>query len=93
MALLVEVIFDYKSHVRKRQIDEVTHYYPVVSFFINSVAVLKPKLYVLLVEVRHLERIAFQFAPKFAIYNVVFFCYEWVSVAILEEESINVDVI
>jgi len=92
MALLVEVIFDYKSHVRKRQIDEVTHYYPVVSFVLNSIPVLKPKLCVLLVEVRHFERIAFEFTPKFAVYDVVFLCYEWVTVAILEEESINVDV-
>ena len=92
MTCLVEVVFNYECHVRKRQVDKIAHDDPVVSFIFYSVAVLETKLYVFLVKVRYFEAIALKFAAQSAIDYVVFLSNKGVSMAVLEEKSIYVDV-
>ena len=85
MTLLVEVVFDHESHVRKRQVDEITHDDPVVSFIFYSMTVCKTKTWVFLAKVRYFETITIKFATQSAVDYVVFLSNNGVSMAVLKE--------
>ena len=92
MTLLVEVVFNYECHVRKRQVDKIAHDDPVIRLIFYSMTVLEMKTCVFLVEVRYFKAIALKFAAQSAIDNVVFLSNKGVPMAVLEKKSIFVDV-
>mmetsp|Transcript_7702 Transcript_7702/g.11944 ORF Transcript_7702/g.11944 Transcript_7702/m.11944 type:complete len:228 (+) Transcript_7702:1473-2156(+) len=91
-ALLVEVVLDDEGHVTVGEVDEVAEDHPVLGTPLHAVACLEAEFEVLGVEVANFEAIALKLTLLPTINNIVLFHNVGVTVTVLEEQGVTIDV-